>query len=329
MTLAGCQYLRRSLRFDDRGIPRNLCGPERTGSGFQICLLMLLALLATLWACDSHRSPPAPADSPRIVALSPALAVMLQALGRESQIVGRHASDLVLNPRVPVCGDQNQFDFEMIASVCPTHVLTQWGARLLPERLAALAQREGWILRDCTILSLDDIERELIELDRLLSGSPEGSPQGRAAVEHLRHSLRPRDDLKEVGRILLLGSLNPLAALGPGSCHHDVLMRIGALPAIATGGAWQILSLEDVRRIMPDVIVLIDPRSPSSSPARGHAHVLAGSEALARLGPIAGLDVPAVRSDRVIVIDDPLSLLPSTNMATFADQLGDTLERWR
>ncbi|NUQ54150.1 MAG: hypothetical protein HUU19_15855, partial [Phycisphaerales bacterium] len=44
------------------------------------------------------------------------------------------------------------------------------------------------------------------------------------------------------------------------------------------------------------------------------------------LGPLSSLDIPALRDDRIIVIDDPLALLPTTRLADFAKQLGDRLE---
>jgi ABC-type Fe3+-hydroxamate transport system substrate-binding protein len=53
-----------------------------------------------------------------------------------------------------------------------------------------------------------------------------------------------------------------------------------------------------------------------------------GEAALARLPALRGLAVPAVRSGRVVIIDDPLALTPSTHMAAFADQLAEVLGPW-
>lgn len=289
-------------------------------------VILAIVLCALAAACsDSAPAPPASTGT-RIVALSPAVAVTLRSLGRQHEIVGRHGSDLILDERLPVCGDQLQIDYEALINARPTHVFIQWGARELPERLRTLAAERAWVLRDCRLLNLEDIEREASELDRLLAGTPEGSPEGAMVREHFQTALRARPGLAALGRVLLLGGMDPPGALGPGSCHHDVLIRLGAKPAITTGTAWQQLSLEDVRTLAPDVIVLILPRSPRTAPRGDREAATLGDGAMARLGSLASLDVPAVRHRRVVLIDDPLAHLPATSMADVAEQLAQGLE---
>lgn len=287
---------------------------------------LLLACLL-VWACGDPKPPPGPAG-PRIVALSPAVAIILRDLGYQKQIVGRHASDLILDESVTVCGDQNQIDYEALIAAKPTHVFTQWGTRELPERLTRLAADRTWILRECSLLSLDDIERETHELDALLSGNPEGTVQGRAVVSRLRESLKKNPRFQTAGRVLLLGGLGPPSALGPGSWHYQILERLGAKPAVTKGAAWQDLSLEDVRAMAPDAIVVILPRSPRTPSLAGREAATMGDDAMPLLGAVGRLDVPAVKHKKVAVIDDPLSLTPSTSLTTFADELRSALSAW-
>lgn len=47
------------------------------------------------------------------------------------------------------------------------------------------------------------------------------------------------------------------------------------------------------------------------------------------LGRIGTLDIPAVRAGRLALIDDPLSLTPSSAMIGFANELAGILEAWR
>ncbi|CAG1010506.1 hypothetical protein PHYC_03864 [Phycisphaerales bacterium] len=286
-------------------------------------------LLASLLsgACGDPKPPPGPAG-PRIVALSPAVAIILRDLGYQKQIVGRHASDLILDESVSICGDQNQIDYEALIGARPTHVFTQWGTRNLPERLASLAADKNWTLRECSLLSLDDIERETHELDVALSGKPEGTPQGNATIARLRESLKKHPRFPGVGRVLLLGGLGPPSAFGPGSWHHQILERLGAKPAVTKGAAWQDLSLEDVRALAPDAIVVVLPRSPRTPSLAGRELPTLGDDAIAMLGAVSRLDIPAIKYKRVAVIDDPLALTPSTSLTGFADELGSALSAW-
>ncbi|MFT3687001.1 MAG: hypothetical protein QM783_19120 [Phycisphaerales bacterium] len=46
------------------------------------------------------------------------------------------------------------------------------------------------------------------------------------------------------------------------------------------------------------------------------------------LGAVAKLDVPAVKNRRVALIDEPMALIPGTNLGTFADALRSVLKGW-
>ena len=89
----------------------------------------VVALLLALAGCE--RSAPQPvASTPsnaapierRIVVLSPALAVMLQQLGHEDDIVAKHTWDLALGDAIPTIGDQFELDYETLLRLDPTHV---------------------------------------------------------------------------------------------------------------------------------------------------------------------------------------------------------------
>jgi hypothetical protein len=56
--------------------------------------------------------------------------------------------------------------------------------------------------------------------------------------------------------------------------------------------------------------------------------VVGGPAALAALGGIARLDIPAVKRARVAVITDPLSLTPSTAMIGVAGEMARILKGW-
>lgn len=258
---------------------------------------------------------------PRVVVLSPAAAVIVADLGMSSVVVGRHGYDMVLPETVPVCGDQAGIDYETLLRVRPTLVVTELGAGP-PARLVEMGRRHGWKVENVRLLTLSDIDRGTEWLGRELGA-------GAGVVESLRGRMASawarREGLAGLGRVLLLESLDPPAGLGPGSCHHEVLERLGARPAIGTGLPYVTLDAEDLLRMGPEVIVWIRPRE------RGAASSEWAEDAGAvrsRLGRVGRLDLPAFRSGRVALIDDPLSLMPSTSMIGFSERLGALLGRW-
>jgi ABC-type hemin transport system substrate-binding protein len=319
---------------------------------FRLLGLACLVLLAP--ACGPP--PPAPtspdpADQARIVALSPAVAVMLRDLGLGDRIVGRHDYDMVLPRSIRPVGHQEAIDYEALLACDPTHVVIEWGSRPLPPRLSELAAAERWELVTVRLLTLDDIARTVDDLairfgvvdfsglaDRRPPDLPTPGPG--PIVPRFEHPARrlevelPSARLARawsrrgegygaIGGVLLLASTDPAGALGPGSFHHEILERIGGTPAIASGAPWMELDAEDVLRLEPGAIVLIAPRTGEATTDPPGA-----DELRRRLGRLATLDIPAVRTGRIALIDHPLALTPSTAMAAFADELARVLEVW-
>jgi len=280
---------------------------------------MLLALVTT--GCGNSRPAPMPrpggASDARLVVLSPAMGVILTDLGARSVIVGRHDVDQVLTD-LPACGHQGGIDYETLLAVRPTHVLIEWGARPLPERLVTLAAANGWTIERHDLRTLGDITSTSDQLQREFGAA--GDEPLSAALE--RSWARSDKPLGRAGTVLLLGATAPPGAIGPESCHYEILTRLGARPAIREGAPWIELDSEDLIALAPDAIVLIEPQP------GGTGIAAVGPEALDRLGVIASLDIPAVRDGRVAVLDGVSYLTPSTAMAQFAADLRTVLEDW-
>lgn len=274
-------------------------------------------------------SPPAPA-SPRVVALSPAAAVTLRDLGLAPNIVGRHAYDMVLDPALPSCGDQLGLDFENLLRVQPTHIIIQWGKRDLPARLTQLAAEHSWTITTYDPLTLADLRTDTQRLATLFAGVPgfDSANASRLSAEFDRAFAKRSPDLARAGKVLLLWSTSPPAALGPGSWHHQILQAIGGTPAIAEGAASISLDQEDTIKLAPDAIVLIIPRDRDATPAPSPTQPMDAATRTKLLGPLASLDLPAIRTNHVALIDDPLAHTPSTAMIRFADELAEVLASW-
>lgn len=305
-------------------IPRalNLLRPFFIALSFALCAFLLLT------AACKRTAPTSPAPtSPRIVALSPAAAVTLRDLGLAQSIVGRHAYDLVLDPSLPSCGDQLGLDFENLLHVQPTHIIIQWGKRDLPARLTQLAAEHAWTITTYDPLTLADLRSSTRQLATLFETAPGFD---KANAQHLlaefdRAFAKRTPDLSKAGKVLLLWSASPPAALGPGSWHHQILTALGATPAIATGAPSISLDQEDILKLAPDAIVLVIPRDRDAKPA---AQPLSADARVQLLGPLATLNLPAIQTNHVALIDDPLAHTPSTAMIHFADELAEVLEKW-
>jgi ABC-type hemin transport system substrate-binding protein len=222
---------------------------------------------------------------------------------------------MVLDKSVPVCGDQTGVDYEALLRVKPTHVLIEWGAREIPARLRDMADRNGWVLQDFAQLTLDDVLDTTSRLGTLFCRS---EPAKFVELsERMKQAWSTKHTPINAGRILLLESIDPPAALGPGSFHHQMLERIGGSPAIASGNPYMRLEIEDILRMAPDGIILFAPGSATTADAR------------TQLGRIGALDIPATRNGRIAIINDPLCLTPSSALLPVTEQMERTLKGWQ
>lgn len=287
-------------------------------------ILLLLLLLPALAACEPAAPPSTPASAtPRIAVLSPALAASLTDLGLERFVVGRHAWDLALSPDLPVVGDTvgGGIDYESLLHVRPTHVFVQLGSSPPPQRLLDLAAHHRWSLLRLEPLSWPDVLDAAEQMAHAVGN--EGPARLEVLRERARRVLTPNPRRASVGAVLLLASLTPPSALGPGSVHHDLLTLLGGTPALTSGAPYQTLDAEDLRALSPGAIVILSPRARNLPPAN-----LSTSQALESLGPAFPRDLPAITNLRIAHIDDPLALLPATTLLDTAQQLADLLDRW-
>lgn len=304
-------------------------------------LLLLVGVSACGRGASSAAAAPTNPNEVRLVAFSPAIAVMLRDLGYERQIVGRHAYDLVLDPSVPSVGDQGAIDYETLVRLHPTHVYTQFGEAGVPEHLRTLAAKHHWALEDYRLRTLDDIATTLDDLALDLRGLPGLAPGELDPAERFRGHEQPSARLanawadrgptaRAAGRVLLLAPGSKPGVLGPGSVHQQLLVRMGATPAVTEGASWIDLDAEDVVRLAPDAIILfVTETSPANEDDRFVEPEPKGFEAAkARLGALANLPIPAIQHKRVAVIEHPLALLPSSSLAEIADEMGKVFDRW-
>lgn len=251
----------------------------------------------------------------RIAVLSPAIAVALDAIGAGDLIVARHGYDVFTDPGVPVAGDQGGIDYEALRRARPTVVLLEWGVRPLPDRLLELAAAEGWRIESFRLLTASDIAAATLEVGEV-TGRAAAREEAARLVAEFEAAMAPSPDVAaRAGRCLVLFSVSPPAAAGPGSVHYEILERMGLPHAIRSGGPYIELDPEGLRRLAPDSIVLLAP---------------GGSEtdAKAAKGRLTGLGLAAARDGRVLVVVDPLCQTPTIRLGALAAEFRKVVGDW-
>jgi len=301
-----------------------------------------VSLLLALGACAERPEPEAGVDEFRIAALSPAIGVILMDLGLEDSIVARHDFDRALSASIPRAGSSLAWDLEVLARADPTHLVFQKTTARIPDKLRSLAHERGWTLVERPLDTLDDVASCTDDLAILFGDRTEPGVRG-SVLEgdlELRHSAElPSDALgrawrdrgpiaDDAGRVLILGSLDPPAAMGPGSFHHQLLERMGMTPAITRGARWIELDYEDIVTLAPDSIILFDPDPRRDDALFGLPPTHDPEAARDAMGAIADLPTPAAASGRLGVVDHPLALIPASSLSRVAEEIEAILESW-
>lgn len=298
--------------------------------------LALMALM--LWSaagCEESPHPsaaaqPAPQGEPqdeslRVITLAPALTQMLVDLGQVHLLVGIAQHDLAAPAGLPVVGNFNQVQTEAVVQLKPTHVLAMKPQAGLPSRLQELAEAGQFRLvaypYPATIQAvLDILARPASEQQAASSNHAAAEPVGRLIgkaeeaqalrdkIESQLAALRQLTTGRQRPATLVAFGLEPVVmASGPGTVNDELLAIAGGRNAAAEMAVTApTFNREALLALEPQVILLLIPDAP---PLR---------EDDPRLGVLRGLPIPAVREGRVHLLNDPLILLPSTNLARIA-----------
>jgi ABC-type hemin transport system substrate-binding protein len=253
------------------------------------------------------------ADAPRVVALSPAIAATVRALGRGERLVGRHRYDHA-DTALPAVGDNLDVDTEALVAVRPTLVLMEAAATEPPAGLAATCERIGAALERVPMLSLGELVRAVEEIDELTAAPGEAIPSEAARTLAARFEAAfARDERAgaRLGRTLIVAATEPIGVTGPGSFHHDLVASIGGEPVPEAGAAWMSLSAEDAAALEPDTVLLITTDASET-----------GAEDAARRLPALAKLLPDVFSrGRVIVVNAEDALLPGPGLIGVAERI--------
>ncbi len=281
--------------------------------------------LVTCWAagCDRGSAPEVGAaganGSIRVVSLAPALTQMIVDLGKQDVLVGTAREDLAAPKGLPVVGDYLNIDTEALAVLQPTHVVMMVGKDGVPPHLVRLADLYGFALVAYpSPLSIEAVCGILSDKGAPGEGNGEGTPSlGRVLgvpgeARTLREGIERRlAALSEAvagapkRSVLMVIGTHPIVASGPGTVHDQLLNLMGGRNA-ASEAAVGAPSYDQERliRLDPEVILLLSPGAPP----------LEAVGVDPRLSDLRGLPIRAVVQERIVLIDDPLVLLPSSSL---------------
>ena len=279
--------------------------------------LVFTVVVGTAGCKEDRYLPASDKQSIRVVSLSPALTQMMVDLKAADLIVGVADNDPAAPTRTPSMGPFPNFDSEALLSAQPTHVVMTYQGTV-PEHLRELAMRHdfqlfGYVYPE-NIAAIGGILFSNSLHPPCLAMVINRSEQGRALFLDFYKEL---DEIGQVigrprprPRVLMLLGTDPPMAIGPKTVLGDLLwLMLKADNAVADAESdAPILDKEMIVKAAPDVVLFLTPdRPPLGSVHRDP-----------RLAIFRDMDIPAVKADRIFLIDERLVLLPSTSLVRVA-----------
>jgi iron complex transport system substrate-binding protein len=286
--------------------------------------LLVLLVTPTMLTCCGRVEPDALGESNqspslRIVSLSPAISRTLIDLELDTLLVGRTPFCDSVNRSIPIVGDLLDLNMEMLVRVRPTHVLIQPPASGIDPSLVRHAADRGWTIGAWHLDSINDVRTLISELPEVIASGDGALPFDwdkvavRAAklLQRVDDALTSKDDVFR-GPVLLVFGLEPFTVFGRGTYLDEVLAVLGGTNVVTHRGYPQ-FSLEDLTRMKPEAVILVAPGADDGKSVRE------------RLGAIARLEIPAVQSGRLAVLDHPDGFLPSSGLIGVAEAIREML----
>ncbi len=245
----------------------------------------------------------------RIVSLVPSLTEALFAFGAGERLVGRTRYCLC-PPRavgkVPVVGGTKKVDVRRVLDLGPDLIVA------VREENSRECVEE---LRDAGVpvfLGSPGTVEEATTMLRELAGLV-GSPRTEVVlgpIERTRERLANAPRASSPRRVFVPIWKNPYMSVGSDTYVHDVLATCGGENVCGGATRYPIVTLEEVEAAQPEVVLLPDEPYPFS-----------GED----LEEFYALDVPAVREDRVLLVDGKLLTWYGPRMAGSLTQLAALL----
>jgi len=256
----------------------------------------------------------------RVVSLSPALTEILFALDLGERVVGvtrycDYPPEAAAKPRV---GGYLDPSYEAIVALRPDLVLLQVEHGEVRPRLEALGLETLEVdLRRVAAVpdAVQAVARRCGVAARGAAVAGDIRARLEAVAEQARGLPRPRV-LVVVERDLGTGTVTRLWAAGPGSFYHDVLELAGGENVVSGGRVpYPEVSREGLIHLDPEVIVDVVPEP----------ELRGATAAAARADWDALRELRAVRTGRVVPLDQEFMVIPGPRIADLVEAVADTL----
>lgn len=260
----------------------------------------------------------------RVVSLAPAITQIMVDMQLEKLLVGVAENDLAAPKGLPVVGNFQDINSEAMLKARPTHVLMMTGKSGPPPRLSELSASQKFeLVTYPSPESVSEVGNVIFnEEERMDHPAHPPLPSLGTVLEDALAAQRVKYKmLIQLGqiaaatatlpkpRVLMVIGTGPFMACGPKTVHDELLRMIGADNAAkdAKVGA-PTFDKEKLLQTAPEVIVLVLGGAPPLEPIDQDP----------RLAELRGLDIPAVRNNRIHLINDPAAMLPSSTLARVA-----------
>ena len=236
-------------------------------------------------------------------------------LGLGDQVVGRTGYCTAVDADVPVIGDLHAIDFETLIRLQPDVVCVQPPSTGVNAQLREMARTHGWTLVEKRLNTLDDIAVCTTALAEA-AAMPRATARAAELSAELHSLAHDRQQPVWPGRVLMLARVDPPLAFANETFLDTMLESLGAQNA-AHGRGWIELTVEDVVRLDPQAMLLVQPRAAMDDETVEPV-----------LGPLAEVELAAVNAGRVAVLSHPDALLPSTALIEVQEELEQILAAW-
>jgi iron complex transport system substrate-binding protein len=273
--------------------------------------------LIVLIGCDNKQpvAPPTTAPAVRIASLSPAATDLLLSMnaGRRLIAVSEYDKDRNDTRGLPVAGDYQKANWEMLATLKPTAMVVQGRPDRMPAGLKANADSLGIKVVNIQIDNLDDIFRVAGVLGDAMA-DPVAATAKVTAIKGQLDAIRQRVRGKVKVRTLIVVDTSGQYVAGHTTFLTDLLEIAGGENVVPKeSGPWPSVDREMLLSLKPDAILQL---LPGASP-----QVL--EKAKATWSPLG--DVPAVKNGQVYQVTEWYVNQPGARVGDTAKLFADKL----
>ncbi|MDP6890195.1 MAG: ABC transporter substrate-binding protein [Phycisphaerales bacterium] len=258
--------------------------------------------MTSLGGCKPSNSDSPESQATRIASLSPAMTMTLQQAGLGKHIVGRSAFCRDVE-QLPTVGDLQRVNPEQLVRLTPSHVFIQRPLESVDRGLRQLAQLHGWTIVAQRLVDLHDVAELVRRLPVIFpaAGINEKCDQLMTEIED---ALQLVEMTASPSVLIVTPGPSPLA--WGGDTYLGQLVEAAGGTNLLPDSEWRSLSLEDIVRLHPDLLLV---------PADGDPGDLTALQA-------------AVGTDCLRVLSCSAIDVPGPHLATLAPQIRSILSSY-